>query len=49
MLRMLALSLAKRPGYPLPDLMWLRRRELGANDAGLDSWFVIDRYRFPNA
>jgi UDP-GlcNAc:undecaprenyl-phosphate GlcNAc-1-phosphate transferase len=28
MLSMLALSLAKLPGYPQPGLMWLRRREL---------------------
>jgi len=34
MLGMLALSLAKLPGYPLPDLMWLRRRELDADGPG---------------
>jgi hypothetical protein len=36
MLSMLAFSLARLPGYPLPQLMWLRRRELAADvpDAG---------------
>src|ERR1039457_4866636 len=34
MLSMLALSLAKLPGYPLPDLMWLRRREFDAEGPG---------------
>jgi hypothetical protein len=31
MLGMLAVSLARLPGYPLPDLMWFRRRELDAD------------------
>jgi UDP-GlcNAc:undecaprenyl-phosphate/decaprenyl-phosphate GlcNAc-1-phosphate transferase len=31
MLSMLALSLARLPGYPLPDPMWLRRRQLAAD------------------
>jgi UDP-GlcNAc:undecaprenyl-phosphate/decaprenyl-phosphate GlcNAc-1-phosphate transferase len=34
MLSMMAVSLARLPGYPLPHLTWLRRRELRANDAG---------------
>ena len=34
MLSMLALSLAKLPGYPLPDLMWLRRREMDVESSG---------------
>jgi hypothetical protein len=34
MLSMLAVYLAKLPGYPLPNLMWLRRRELDAEDPG---------------
>jgi UDP-GlcNAc:undecaprenyl-phosphate GlcNAc-1-phosphate transferase len=38
MLSMLALSLAKLPGYPQPDLMWLRRRKL---------WIQPDAHRFP--
>ena len=33
-LSMLALSLARLPGYPLPDLMWLRRPELHADSPG---------------
>jgi hypothetical protein len=34
MLSMLALSLARLPGYPLPDLMWLRHPELDAHGPG---------------
>jgi hypothetical protein len=34
MVGMLGLSLARLPGYPLPDLMWLRRRELDAHGPG---------------
>ena len=39
MLGMLALSLAKLPGYPLPDLMWLRRRKVDTSGEASLSWY----------
>jgi len=34
LLGLFGLSLAKLPGYPLPDLMWLRRRDLDTKVSG---------------